>query len=103
MASEVKSGQWINVKVISQPRAAARIKTMIRLFEKDEAMKRERSRLVKSRPTTKRVRGGRDWIGRPSRLAVVKLNPGATYKIFATVAVLRDLKSVEKYVEVTAA
>jgi hypothetical protein len=103
MTTELKPGQWVNVKIKSRPRAAAGQKTMVRLFEQDPQVKRERTRVTKSRPVTSHRRGGRDWNDRPRRLQVVDTTPGQTYKVFASVAVLRDLKSIEPYVEVTPA
>jgi hypothetical protein len=103
MTTEIKSGQWVNVKIKSLPRAAARRKTMVRLFEQDPQVKRERTRVVRSRPVTTHRRGGRDWNDRPRRLEVVDTAPGKTYKVFASVAALRDLKSIEPYVEITPA
>ena len=103
MGSEIKPGQWINVKVTAEPRAAASIKTMLRLFEQDQQVKDERKRGVRARPVRSHIRGGRDWYVRPSRLRVVKTTPGSAYKIFASVDVLRDLASLDRYVEITPA
>lgn len=103
MASEIKPGQWINVKVTAEPKSASPIKTMIRLFEQDRAVKAERTRLARSRPVTTHRRGGRPWADRPRRIRVVKTTPGACYKIFASVDVLRDLKSLDRYVEISPA
>jgi len=100
MAKEIKPGQWINVKITAVPKAANNRKTMIRVFEKDETVRTERKRLARSRPVTTHVRGGRDWANRPKRLAAVNIEPGATYKVFASVDILRDLKSVEKFVDI---
>ncbi|HOB73241.1 MAG TPA: hypothetical protein PKG54_01830 [Phycisphaerae bacterium] len=103
MATEVKPGQWVNVKVVSRPRAAARIKTLTRLFMQDPAVKKERARKSKSRPIGEHRRGGRMWKDRPIQLASAPITPGATYRIFASVDVLKDLKSVASNVEVTPA
>jgi len=103
MAAEIKPGGWITVKVASEPKAAAGIKTMIRLFERDPAVRRERQRKAKARPVTTHRRGGRPWADRPPRLRVVSTAPGATYKLFASVDVLRDLESIAPYVQVTPA
>lgn len=101
MASkQILPGQWINVKITSLPRAAKNRKTMIRLFEKDEKIRTDRKRLKKSRPVTDHIRGGRPWEGRPRRLDVVNMEPGSTYKLFASIDVLRDLQSVEKFVAI---
>jgi len=101
--AEIKPGQWVTIKIIKQPRAAAQRKTLVRLCEKDPAVKVERVRLKRSRPVRYHQRGGRPWAGRPARIAVVQTSPGATYRIFASVDVCRDLASVANSVEVTPA
>jgi hypothetical protein len=73
---------------------------MTRLFEKDPEMKAERARLSRSRPVKTHIRGGRPWGDRPARLRVVNTSPGATYRLFASVDVVRDLGSIQKYIEV---
>ena len=103
MASEIKPGQWITVKVKSQPRAVAGRKTLVRLFEQDPTVKIERRRHKNSRIIVDSRRGGRIWKNRPPRLSVVKTTKGASYRIFASVSVLRDLKSVEPYVQIAPA
>jgi len=103
MLTDIQPGQQINVTVTSEPKAAAQRKTLIRLCEKDEQVRAERKRLKRARPVKYHRRGGRPWGDRPYRVAVVKTTAGASYKIFASVDVLRDLKSVEKHVEVTPA
>ena len=103
MALQVKPGQWIQVKVVSQPKREAAVKTLRRLFEQDPEVRRERTRLNKSRPIKSHIRGGRVWKDRPSRMQVVKTDPGASYRIFASVSVLRDLNSLGRHVEVSPA
>jgi hypothetical protein len=103
MATEVKPGQWVNVKVVSRPRAEARVKTLTRLFGQDREIKKARERQSKARPIGEHRRGGRMWKDRPPHLQLVEIKPGATYKIFASVDVLKDLRTVASNVEVTPA
>jgi len=103
MASQTKPGQWVKIKIKSEPRTQAGRKTLVRLCEKDPAVKKERVRLKRSRPTGEHQRGGRMFKDRPPRLQAVRLEPGATYRVFASVDVLQDITSIEKYVEVTPA
>jgi hypothetical protein len=102
-ATETKPGQWINVKIVSAPKDAASKKTMRRLFEKDNEVQQERKRLKKARQPFSRIRAGRVWTNRPPRLEVVSFEPGATYKIFGSVDVMKDLQSIEDLVEVSPA
>ncbi len=101
--SDIKPGQWINVKVKARPRALAGRKTLVRLFEQDSGVRKERRRQAKSRIAQESRRGGRIWMNIPARLEIVETSPGATYKIFASIETLKALKSVEKYVEITPA
>ena len=103
MLADIQPGQQINVTVTSEPKAAAKRKTLIRLCEKDEQMCAERKRLQRARPVTFHRRGGRPWGDRPYRVQVVNTAPGASYKIFASTDVLRDLESIAKHVNVTPA
>ena len=98
--AEIKPGQWVTITITKQPRAAAQRKTLIRLCEKDPAVKVERVRLKRSRVVRYDRRGGRPWADRPARIAVVETRPGATYRVFASVDVCRDLASIAKNVEV---
>lgn len=103
MASQIKPGQWINVKVTAVPKSAAGKKTLTRIFEKDRQVQTERKRLAKSRKPRSHIRGGRPWFDRPGRLAVVETKPGSTYKVFGSVDVLRELESLKGCVEITPA
>ncbi len=103
MALQVKPGQWVQVKVVSQPKREAAVKTLRRLFEQDPEVRRERTRMKRSRPIKTHIRGGRVWKDRPSRLQAVKTTKGASHRIFASISVIRDLNSLGKHVEVTPA
>lgn len=103
MMSQVTPGQWINVRVTALPKSVAGRKTMVRLLEKDRKVKAERARLARSRKPTSHRRGGRQWWDRPPRLQIVSTKPGATYRIFGSVDVLRELESLKGYVEISPA
>ena len=103
MAAEIKPGQWVNVTGKAKLRSEAKKKTLIRVCEKNSEVKVERARLSRSRKVRWDRRGGRLWADRPARLPVVKTTPGASYKVFASIDVLRDLKSLGNAVEVTPA
>lgn len=103
MSTDIKPGQWVNIKVTAEPRSEAARKTLIRVCEKDDQMKQERKRLDKARRPRVHRRGGRPWYDRPTRLQVVDTQPGATYKVFGSMDILRDLGSLENCVEVSPA
>lgn len=101
--AEVKSGQWISVTVVARPRAAARVKTLMRLFNQDLKNQKARERQSRARPSREHRRGGRMWQDHPTRLPVLEIKKGARCRIFASVDVLKDLKSVGANVEVAPA
>lgn len=103
--SDIKPNSQINVKIIKRPASAAGVKTVVRLLSKDSGVMQENARLKTARKNHYRQsrRGGRFW-----DINVVKQHPvkglaGETGTITATLDVITDLKSVEKYVEVTSA
>ena len=105
--ADITPGSTVTVKVVKEPTSAAARKTLVRLLSKDPVVVKENQRLktVRARNTSFSTRGGR-WRIWESRL--VKQNPvagtvGESGKILASVDVLTDLKSVEKFVEVSAA
>lgn len=105
--ADVTPGSTITVKIVKEPANAGARKTLVRLLSKDPAVVKENKRLKKVRKAneTYSPRGGR-WRIWESRL--VKQHPvagtvGEAGTILASVDVLTDLKSVEKFVEVSTA
>lgn len=101
MAIEAKPGQTLQVKISKTISRASAKKTLERLFMKDKAVAgpiERRSRNFKEQP---KRRGGVIWTKRPNKIHP-QLNPGDSASIVATPQSLRDLKSVESFVEVSA-
>jgi hypothetical protein len=105
MAQDIKPGTTVNVKVTSIPTNAGAAKTIVRLLHKDAQVKREQKRLEKVREAGIRhhQRGGRQWAVRVVKVHPVAAEVGQSGTILATADVLRDLGSVERFVEVTPA
>ena len=101
--ADIKPGQWISVTIKKQPKSAGGRKTLTRLCEQDPVVKKERLRLDRSRPSLKHRRGGGLWADITPPLATVQMTPGASYRIFASLDVLKDMKSVEQYVDLAVA
>ncbi len=101
--SDVMPGQWIKVTVKSEPRSDGGRKTLMRLFQQDPAVRKERQRLARARTVRTKRRGGRIWIIRPSRVAVAKTTPGASYRLFASVETLTALRRLARYVDIAPA
>lgn len=105
--ADITPGTTVTVKVVKEPNSAAARKTLVRLLSKDPEVVKENKRLKKVRKVnqTFSTRGGRwrVWEGRLVKQNPVAGNVGEAGTILASVDVLTDLKSVEKYVEVSAA
>jgi len=105
--SEVAPGSTVTVKIVKVPANAAAQKTLVRLLSKDSAVVQENKRLKRVRRAneTYSTRGGRwrIWEGRLNKQRPVKGVVGEQGTFTASVDVLRDLKSVARFVEVSAA
>lgn len=98
---DLQPGKLVSVQIKSAPRSEAARKTLARLLRKDaDVARRERAR-ARKRPSwqTKR-RGGRLWHHQMRSQPLATVSVGATYRLFASVDVIRDLQSVSRFVEV---
>jgi hypothetical protein len=99
---ELAPGNTVAIEITAAPKSAAAFKTLARICSKDPAVLRERRRLKGHRPSWQDWRrGGKLWhhqmkSGLPAEIAL-----GAKFTVRATVDVIRDLASVQKYVSVT--
>ncbi|MBB6430849.1 hypothetical protein [Algisphaera agarilytica] len=104
--NELATGTKINVKIVKQPTSAAASKTLVRLLSKDPAVIAENKRHAKIRNKSQwmSTRGGRwrIWESRLAKQHPVKGALGEEGTIVASYDVLKDLPSVERFVEVTA-
>lgn len=105
--ADIQPGTTVNVKIVKQPTSAGARKTLVRLLSKDASVVKENLRLKKVRAANEIAtqRGGRVrvWAGRVVKQHPVAGKVGESATILASVDVLTDLKSVSKYVEVSAA
>jgi hypothetical protein len=105
MLDSIKTGSSITVKVVKTPRRVAAAKTLVRLLSKDEAMIRENARLraLRKKHALPTKRGGRTWMVLVPKQRPVRGQAGESGTITATVDVLKDLRSVQRFIEVAAA
>lgn len=102
MFDNIQPGQTIKVTITSEPTNAAARKTLQRVLNKDDQL-RARNRMQKKirrrgmRPTT---RSGRIWNVRVPKQHQVKGRAGESGTVRATVDVLRDLGSVERFISI---
>ena len=104
---DVTPGTNVTVKIIRQPNSAAAQKTLVRLLSKDREVVKRDDKLARIRKAgqTKSPRGGRwrVWESRQPKIRTITGTAGESGTFFAGSQEVRDLKSVEKYVEVSAA
>lgn len=101
---DVRSGKKIRVTVTSSPTNEAAAKTLSRVFGRSAAGRRlrvERKRVRESQMSSHQ-RGGRQWVVRPFAPRLFQPVKGDTCEILGTTAVLRDLCSVARFVDIAA-
>ena len=102
MPIDVKPGATVRVTISKNVNRDAARKTLERLFLSDKSVAKPIEQRSKNfKPLPKR-RGGQIWTKRPNKLHP-DLARGASATIKATPQHLRDLKSVEDFVEVQSA
>lgn len=105
MLENIAPGAKVNVKIVKEPTNAAARKTLVRVLSKDADVKRENDRLrsVRERNMLPTQRGGRTWFVRLIKQRPVKGGIGESGTVVASVDVLRDLGSVQRFIEVSPA
>ena len=105
--ADITPGTTVNIKIVKTPTNASARKTLVRLLSKDADViaENKRHKRVRKSNETYSPRGGRwrIWEGRINKQRPVAGAIGEAGTILATVDVLTDLKSVERFVEVSAA
>lgn len=100
----IKPGDMIALEIASRPTNEAAEKTIIRLCRKDPAVVRRQRAIYRKRPSAERWRrGGKMWHHQMKSQSALRIEPGAKYQIRATLDVLRDLPSIQRFVKVTSA
>ncbi len=104
--SDLTPGKPVTVTVKSAPTNAAATKTLVRLLSKDPATAKRNSKIKRNRWIDPKFspRGGRwrVWEGRQPKVRTVTGQAGESATFTAGVQELRDLASVERFVEVKA-
>ncbi len=101
---DIAPGSLVRVQITTAPRTESARKTLARVCAKDAAANRQKRWRKQHRPSLQQWRrGGRTWNHRmKSRLPVV-LDVGRSYTLQASLDVIRDLESVERWISVTPA
>ncbi len=99
---DIAPGQTVSIELTSVPRTQAAVKTLTRLFAKDPAVRRATLAQTRHRPSWESWRrGGNQWHHQMKTKPPLTLTRGRQLALVATVDVLRDLQSVQRWVKVT--
>lgn len=97
--AEIEPGSKVKVTVTSSQLSEGAAKTLARLFLKDPEI--GKTRMKKPKPVEYRTRAGRPWpVIRRGNVAS-RPNKGDSCRLVCTLDVVRDLGSVERYVEIS--
>ncbi|MFQ5502712.1 MAG: hypothetical protein ACE5EQ_10495 [Phycisphaerae bacterium] len=104
MSIDAKPGSTLHVTVTADPTNEAAAKTLSRVFAKDPIHRKTRvfRKKLRTLHMEGRHRGGRIWMVRPKAPRLVQPKKGDGCHLFATSALIRDLNSVARFVEVKA-
>jgi hypothetical protein len=99
MAIDLKPGQTVRVTISKKITRDAARKTLERLFMKDKAIKAPLDRRSRNFVDIPGRRGGRIWTKRPNKIHPA-LERGTAATIKVTPQAVKDLKSVEDFIQV---
>lgn len=98
----ITPGSRITVEVTSRPTNASAAKTLERLFRRDPQVESAIRKRKAKRPSHEDwIRGNNWWNHRMRSRSGIQLEPGAKYSLRADVDVIRDLRSVERFIAVS--
>ena len=101
---DIQPGTLVTVEITAEPRSAGAFKTLARVCRKDPEITRRQRWQARHRPSWQiKRRGGRFWHHQMKSTPGVALTAGARYSVRASVDVIRDLASVQRWVKVTPA
>jgi len=99
---DIPVGAPVSIEITAPPRSEAAQKTLMRLCRKDLSVVRHHRKQQTKRPSWEEwIRGGKYWHHQMKSKPAVQIEAGQKYEIRATLDVIRDLKTVERWVKVT--
>jgi hypothetical protein len=99
MALKLETGKSVRITISKTVNRAAARKTLERLFMRDKAIKQPLDRRSRNFIELPKRRGGQIWTKRPNKLHP-SLARGASATVKTTPQSIRDLASVEDFIEV---
>lgn len=98
---ELTPGQTVAIELVAMPRNEAARKTLTRLWRCDPVVSRQQRRQKQKRPSWRTWRrGGRLWHHQMRTKPPLELTPGRRLTLVASVDVLRDLASVQRWIKI---
>jgi len=100
----IAPGSQVRVEIVKTPTNAAAVKTLVRVLAKDPAIakQKKKDKLFRHRSESVKRRGGRPWEHRPQMRQPVDGKVGESGTVKATADVIRALRSVDRFVKVSA-
>lgn len=99
---DIPVGAAVSIEITAEPRSESARKTLMRLCRKDPAVMKHHRRQQSRRPSWEEwVRGGKYWHHQMKTQPAVQLAPGQKYDVRATLDVIRDLNTVQRWVKVS--
>lgn len=99
----VTPGKKITIKVVKTPTNAGAKKTIARILAKDEvvAAEHKRQKNIRTAGYNPKRRGGRYYAGHIVKQHPIKGEVGEQGTIVATCDVIRDLRGIERFLEIS--
>jgi hypothetical protein len=98
----IAPGTTVTMEITAVPTREASRKTLMRLCRKDAGIARHHRTQTSKRPSQASWRrGGKMWQHQMRTRPVIRLAPGVKVTLRATVDVIRDLASVNRWVKVS--
>jgi hypothetical protein len=104
--TEIVPNATLTFTINSDPKRLAARKTIERLMWMQPEAKKDLSMLQRRRKAKDikyTIRAGRVWFDRPRATRTVRCVKGASFTLLVTPQIVNDLKSVEKYLTISAA
>lgn len=98
---DITPGSKIVLEIVKNPTNEGARKTLLRLARKDPAVARQHRKQQQKRPSWEEWRrGAMTWHHQMKSQPAASITAGAKFNITATVDVLRDLTSVQRFVKI---
>lgn len=105
MIESLAAGQAIKCTVLKTPKAAGAVKTIEKLMRQNPVVIRGLARAQHKRDQNLVIynRGNRDWVKREKCAKIVRVIPGANWKMTFSPVLAKELASVKAYLTIEAA